>query len=164
MSTYDVPGANPSNKDILAAGCWAEHEDGSLIYVEGTENNSVVYSIFDLSVDPALEYRDMMSEDGFKKTFTWKPGQPADRGKNEKWLWKDKTPFPWSKIIKAGVSDGVRDSSAVATITAAQRVAESLRLKGAKVSRDIGHKTDQVQKRVGTIADKLKRAVAELRK
>lgn len=37
MSTNDVPGANPVNKDILAAGCWAEHADGSLLFVKGNE-------------------------------------------------------------------------------------------------------------------------------
>lgn len=31
MSTNDVPGAKTENRDVLAMGCWAEHEDGSLI-------------------------------------------------------------------------------------------------------------------------------------
>lgn len=29
MSTNDVPGANVAHFDTLAAGCWAEHDDGS---------------------------------------------------------------------------------------------------------------------------------------
>lgn len=49
MSTNDVPGANPKNADVLAMGCWAEHEDGSLIFVESVEGGTVVYSIFDIA-------------------------------------------------------------------------------------------------------------------
>ena len=58
MSTNDVPGADPRNSDELATGCWAEHEDGSLIFVESTEVNRVIYSVFDMSRTPPLEYRD----------------------------------------------------------------------------------------------------------
>lgn len=49
MSTNDVPGANPVNGDKLGMGCWAEHQDGSMILVEGTEGNRVIYSIFDMA-------------------------------------------------------------------------------------------------------------------
>jgi hypothetical protein len=164
MSTNDCPGANPVNKDVLAAGAWAEHADGSIIYVEGTEGGDVVYSLFDLTGPNPLEFRDMMPEDGFKKTFTWKPGEPSGNGKNEKWLWHDKTPMPWKdRIIKRGVSDGARPPSAGHILSAAARVAESLKLQGAKVSRDFSHKSDETRKRVGGIMDKLKRAVSELR-
>lgn len=37
MSTQDVPGANRANRDQLASGCWAEHEDGSLLFVKARD-------------------------------------------------------------------------------------------------------------------------------
>ena len=49
MSTNDVPGANPANRDELAMGAWAEHADGSLIFVESTEGGTCIYEVFDLS-------------------------------------------------------------------------------------------------------------------
>ena len=36
MSTNDVPGAKAANGDELAALNWAEHDDGSYIFVLGT--------------------------------------------------------------------------------------------------------------------------------
>jgi hypothetical protein len=104
MSTNDVPGAKAANNDQLAMGCWAEHEDGSLVFVASTENDEVVYSMFDLSKSPAQEFRDKMPLKGFESYFTY-------NGKNTKWTWHDKTPFPWDKIIKHGITDGVLPSS-----------------------------------------------------
>ena len=54
MSTTDVPGANPANRDELGVGSWAEHADGSLIFVESTEGDRVVYSMFDVSAEPVM--------------------------------------------------------------------------------------------------------------
>lgn len=152
MATYDVPGANSANRDVLAMGCWAEHEDGSLIFVESTEANRVIYSIFDTSKSPPIEYRDAVPETAFKKQFSWAPGAAGD-----KWTWHDKTPFPWDRIIKAGAQDGSR-------YAAAERVADSLKLRGASITSDIGHRADQSAKRVDTIWSKISRAVGELRK
>ncbi len=156
MSTNDVPGANPKNGDQLAMGCWAEHEDGSLIFVESTEGARVVYSIFDMAFDPPVEYRDAMPESGFKTTFSWK-GKKGDI----KWTWHDKTPFDWSRIIKQGAKDGVRFSAAEHLMSAARRVAESLHLRGREVDkRNKEHLVDQEV--VGSVVDKLKRALREL--
>lgn len=160
MSTNDVPGNNPSNNDELACGCWAEHEDGSLIFVEANEGSRVIYSIFDMEKSPPIEYRDAMPEFNFKKAFSWKPGDNAD----DKWTWHDKTPFPWDTVIKAGASDGGRFAMADHQLTAAQRLAESLKLRGAAVRDDILHRTDQTVALSSTIFDKIKRAVAELGK
>lgn len=132
MSTYDVPGANPANNDELRMGCWAEHDDGSLIFVYSTEGNRVIYTMFDLAKDPIVEYRDSMRQDAFEKTFTWDPTKKAKKGA-EKWLWHDKTPFPWDRIIKDGGQDGIKFASASALKTAAERVAESLRLRAETV-------------------------------
>ena len=130
MSTYDVPGANPANADQLAMGCWAEHEDGSLIFVESVEAGKVIYSIFDVAKDPPVEYRDAMLEYDFKKTFTWDP--KAKTKKDDKWLWHDKTPFPWTKVME-DFPAGSRAASAAGTMNAAERVAESLSLRAEKV-------------------------------
>ncbi len=161
MSTNDVPGANPSNNDELAMGCWAEHDDGSLMFVESTEGARVIYSMFDMVKSPPIEYRDAIPESSFKKTFSWKPG---GGGSTEKWTWHDKTPFPWDRVIKAGASDGGRLAFAEHTMSAAERVAESLKLRGAAVSRDLSHRSETVLRRSGAIWDKISRAVAELGK
>jgi hypothetical protein len=120
MSTNDVPGSNPKNRDELGCGCWAEHEDGSHVFVLGSENDEVVYSMFDISKDPVQEFRDKLPKKEFEKHFSWD-------GKNIKWTWHDKTPFPWDKIIKAGATDGVlAAASAYDQIKAARSVAQIL--------------------------------------
>lgn len=122
MSTNDVPGANPQNADVLAMGCWAEHEDGSLIFVESVEMGRVVYSIFDLAQEPPVEYRDGMPEIGFKKAFSW----PNDD--DLKWTWHDKTPFPWDTVMR-DFPAGQKKVNADDELSAAQRVAHSLNLR-----------------------------------
>lgn len=121
MATHDVPGANAANHDQLAMGCWAEHDDGSLLFVESTEGKSVVFSMFDLTQDPIVEFRDRLREKDFKEKFSWKPGS-----KKEKWTWHDKTPFDWDRVIKAGAKDGVRHACAHDQLSAAARVAKAL--------------------------------------
>lgn len=126
MSTYDVPGAVAAHRDVLAAGCWAEHADGSLLYVEGTEAARVVYSLFDLAHDPPVEYRDAMPVAGFEKAFSW----PNDVGLQ--WTWHDKTPFPWDRVMRQFPA-GQKSVSADDTLTAAARVAEALQLRAGVV-------------------------------
>lgn len=156
MSTHDVPGAKVENGDDLHHGCWAEHKDGSLIFVESTEANRVVYSIFDVSRQPPLEYRDAMPIAVFEDRF----GRDSDEGP---WTWHDKTPFDWDRVIRAGFPDGVRSAFADHTLSAARRVADSLKLRGEE-TRDHRHQTDQEVRRAGGIWDKISRAVAELGK
>ena len=169
MSTYDCPGENPANHDKLAMGCWAEHADGSLMLVESTEGDRVIYSMFDMDKNPPIEYRDAMSEISFKSTFTWKPGDDKKGWfskkivPNEKWLWHDKTPFPWDRIIKAGVSDGPRYPSAAHTISAAERVAQSLRLRGQEYDRrHADHRVDKaVDRAAAGIWNRIRAAVVD---
>jgi len=168
MSTHDVPGYNPANADTLKALCWAEHKDGSLILVESTENGRVIFSMFDMSgknkkpPTSIIEFRDAMPEKGFKQTFSWNPKKPD----SEKWLWKDKTPFPWDRIIKVGSKDGMRYVSADDQINAAQRVAKAMNLIGQGKPIDID-KVKAFMTTVGvkgrTIRDKVQRAINELR-
>jgi len=133
VATNDVPGANPVNNDELHVGCWAEHEDGSLIFIEGVEDpNSVIYSVFDMTQDPPLEFRDAMPKDGFEEQFSWN-----DDDDSIKWTWHDKTEFPWSRVM-GDFPPGTRSSSAMATLSAAQRVAHRLNLQGKKVSKTRG--------------------------
>jgi hypothetical protein len=123
MSTTDVPGAKSANNDVLAMGCWAEHEDGSLIFVESVEAGTVVYSMFDVSAEPVVEYRDAMPEKGFAKRFSW-------LGKNDvKWTWHDKTAFPWERVMEH-FPPGSRTASAGATMSTAARVARHPSLRG----------------------------------
>lgn len=147
MSTNDVPGAKDYNNDALAMGAWAEHADGSLMLVESTEANRVIYSVFDMARDPPIEYRDAMPEASFKTTYSWEAGSTKKK-LNEKWTWHDKTPFPWDRIIKH-FKDGPKSAAADHTTTAAerimasrdrhataaQRVADELHLKGEELDR-----------------------------
>lgn len=154
MSTNDVPGSDPANHDELAMGCWAEHEDGSLILVESTEGDRVVYSIFDLAQKPIAEYRDAMPTSDFEVTFSWR------KGAKEKWTWHDKTPFPWNRVIKQGARDGQRYASAADQLTAAQRVAESMRLRAQRFDPvRHGHLQERTSKRGRAVVDTIQQAL-----
>lgn len=85
MSTNDVPGAIENNHDELAMGCWAEHEDGSLLFVESTEGGRVIYSIFNMSVEPIVEYRDAMPLRGFEDLFSWSRKKKSVSRRRKKW-------------------------------------------------------------------------------
>lgn len=125
MSTNDVPGAVAANNDELGMGCWAESAekgDQSPIFVESTENDRVIFSVFDLSKNPITEYRDSMVKTEFEKYFSWN-----SNAKKPKWTWHDKTAFPWNRIIKAGATDGLKFASAADQLSAAERVREHLR-------------------------------------
>lgn len=160
MSTNDVPGFDPKNNDTLHMGCWSEHDDGSLIFVESTEGNRVVYSIFDKAKDPVVEYRDSMPEINFKRQFSWKSGG-AGLSK-ERWTWHDKTPFPWDRVIKNGAQDGLRYASVEGLKTAAQRVGESLRLQAKDYDERHDHLQDQELARANTIYSQLEQAIKGL--
>jgi hypothetical protein len=161
MSTNDVPGANAANGDELGMGCWAEHEDGSLIFVESTEDDRVIYSVFDMATDPIVEYRDSMAIGSFKKTFTW----DAKKSKADKWTWHDKTPFPWDRIIRAGAKDGTRFTHADDLETAAQRVRKSREIRRGKPvdEREVESRVDRLGEKADRIIKKLQKAVNRLR-
>jgi len=128
MSTEQVPGAEVENNDDLHIGCWAEHKDGSMILVEGvTDDGIVVFSMFDFSdkKDP-IEYRSSMPINGFNKSFSYNDGD--DRSKKIIWTWHDKTAFPWDRVMSQ-LRDGVKDISVNKTLSAAQRIIDSLKTK-----------------------------------
>lgn len=159
MSTNDVPGHDPANNDKLAMGCWAEHKDGSLIFVESTEGNRVVYSIFDTAKEPIVAYRDAMPEINFKRQFSW---DPSDKSK-DRWTWHDKTPFDWDRVIRKGATDGPYYASADGLKTAAQRVADSLQLRARELDVDrYSNMQDQELARTGAIFSKLTKAINDL--
>jgi hypothetical protein len=151
MSTNDVPGYNPANHDQLAAMCWAEHDDGSLILVLSTEGDRVVYEMFDPN-NPEYSYRDAMTEKDFKKAFSWKSGESVCQ---EKWTWRDKTPFDFNRVMKAGVKPGLRYVSADVQISAAARVAESLKLRARAITD--GEYSHLVEKRVKKVEKALRK-------
>lgn len=157
MSTNDVPGAREENHDELAAGCWAEHEDGSLVLVESTEASRVIFSVFDMAREPIVEWRGALPEVNFKKRFSWNPSDPA----SVKWTWHDKTPFPWDRVIAEGAEEGVRYASARDQLTAAARVAESLNMR-AQDFHDRPERRDQSRPRLNTILGGLQTALNEL--
>lgn len=159
MSTNDVPGYNEDNHDELGVGCWAEHDDGSLIFVESTEANRVIYSVFDMSKKPIVEYRDSMMEGAFKKTFSW-----DSKSKKDRWTWHDKTAFPWDRIIKEGAKDGVRHVHADEIETAAERVRKSRDIiRGKNVDpRDVETRVAKLGEKAQNIIKKLQKAISEL--
>jgi hypothetical protein len=167
MSTNDVPGYKEENRDELALGCWAEHEDGSLILVEGVEKGVVVYTMFDTSMDPIIEYRDRMAEGAFKEAFSWRPDlQPIAKGKkkkdivpNIKWTWHDKTPFDWDRVIVGGLQGGMKYADSESLLSSAARVARHRELRGRKFDYD-PNRISGVGKR---IRDKIQRAITALR-
>lgn len=160
VSTNDVPGASSVHNDELAMGCWAEHEDGSLIFVESTENSRVIYSMFDVTSDPITEYRDSMPEQGFKKAFSYTAGTS-----DIPWTWHDKTPFPWDRIISLGARDGVRHAHADDLISAAEKVARSRKLHDRGFDPDnYSHLGNEKRERPNSsIINKIQRAINELR-
>lgn len=168
MSTNDVPGACPEHRDKLAMGCWAEHEDGSLIFVESTEGGRVIYSIFNMAVTPPVEYRDAMPQKGFEDHFSYTPNKK--KGKKPigdvVWTWHDKTPFPWDKVMDAGVKDGVRHVNVEDQLNAALRVAHARNLinQGKPINTDkLKSFMDQMGVKGRTVMNKIQRAIQELR-
>jgi hypothetical protein len=168
MSTNDVPGSNPANGDTLKALCWAEHEDGSLLFVESTEGGRIIYSIFNMSDKPAVEYRDAMPLKGFEDLFSY----TTNKRKGKKpigdvvWTWHDKTPFPWDRIIEDGFKDGVRHTHVEEQLSAALRVAKARNLinLGKPINVDkIKTFMDSMGVKGRTITDKIQRAIHELR-
>lgn len=153
MSTNDVPGANPANADTLAAGSWAEHDDGSLLFVKGTEAQQVVYELYDLAQDPPVYYQDAMRDDPFKKAFSFPPvGTSPD-----KWTWHDKTPFPWNRVMKTFDKPRPAHADVHDTLSAAARVAESLRLRAQKLTAEsVG--AERVARKGHAIFDRIARA------
>ena len=156
VSTKAVPGAVKANKDELAMGSWAEHKDGSLIFVKGVEGGSVVYSMYDVAPDPPTEYTDAMSQKGFEDQFTFdaKKRKKAEGTEDIEWTWHDKTAFPWERIMELFPA-GQREVNANAIISAAKRVAKSLNLRGNKLE---GMENLSTQE----LADKLRNALAAL--
>lgn len=159
MSTNDVPGANPKNNDVLAAGSWAEHDDKSLLFVKGNEGGRVVYELYDVAQTPPVFYQDAMDEAIFKKNFSWPPiGQS-----NERWTWHDKTPFPWDRVISSFDKPRPEYADVHDQLSAAARVAQSLRLKAREVEEEtIQPKTEQTRTRRG-IMSRLSDAFAALK-
>lgn len=160
MSTNDVPGAVLANHDVLAMGAWAEHDDGSLVLVESVEAGRVVFSLFDTAVDPKVEYRTAMPEDGFKDRFSWDPDADEDDD-NIRWTWHDKTPFPWDRVM-ADFPSGQKHVTADDQVTAAQRVARSLDLRAGEVQ-ERAESRPSMQRAARTIMEGVREAVRTLR-
>jgi len=162
MSTTDVPGVKDSkgkskHNDELSALCWAEHDDGSMIFVESVEDGRVVYSVFDFK-DEIIEYRDSMSVHGFKKAFSY----DASDDDSIRWTWHDKTPFPWDRVIEQGARAGGRHAHADHLMSAAERVAKSRSLHRRKF--DYNSALTRAGSIGAAIVDKVQRAIRELRK
>jgi hypothetical protein len=164
MSTQDVPGfddlKSDAKQDELHIGVWGEHSDNSLILVEGVEQGRVVFSIFDMSPTPPMEYRDSLPEKQFKSQFSFNSKSSIIK---QGWVWHDKTQFPWNKIMD-NFPDGTRYPSADVAVNEAQRIAKIKSLRGAIVKKEnYTHMMDQIGKKGRMIVDKIQRAVNELR-
>lgn len=127
MSTPDVPGAVPANQDQLRMGCWAEADKGqSLIFVKSTEDDRVIYDIYDLSHEPVVTFPDAMQLDDFKKHFSFDPTQLNQRALSSiRWTWHDKTLFPWAKVMKQGARDTAHYADVEEQLKEARRIEEA---------------------------------------
>lgn len=160
MSTNDVPGFKPEHHDELAMGCWAEHADDSLLLVESVEGGYVVYSMFDFADGPILEYRDKMAQGAFEKAFSYDPDKDDD-DLNVLWIWHDKTPFPWDRIIDKGARPGLRFARGEDYETVAERIARHRKLHAHKF--DYQSAVSKAGSATRAIKDKIQRAIGELR-
>lgn len=158
MATQDVPGANPANADKLAHGNWAEHADGSLILVEGNESGRVVFQMFDLTHRPYTRWLGAMTEAEFKLKFSFKPIGTS----TERWTWHDKTSFPWDRVMSVFQAPKPEFVNPEDELSAAQRVAESLKLHGQRLTEDIvAGRAEQKARRGHAIWDRIDSAVRE---
>ena len=160
MATQDVPGANPANGDVLAAGNWCEHQDSSLLFVKGTENDQVVYELYDMLKNPPVYYQDAMRTTAFKKAFSYPPVGTSV----EKWIWHNRQPFPWSKVMKTFDRPLPAHADVHDTLSAAARIAESLRLRAQKIDPEqTEHMTERtVPKGSKAIVERIQKAIAVL--
>lgn len=160
MATKDVPGANPANRDDLRPGAWAEHQDGSLIYVKGTERGTIVYEIYDVAGPDPVSYTDAMKEDAFKKQFSFPPVGTS----KVPWTWHDKTEFPWERIMKVLQRPRPTAPFVADQLTAAARVAESLQLRARALDEaEVGPKVSQERHRSAGVLQRLRRAFEALK-
>jgi hypothetical protein len=158
--TNDVPGANPVNADKLDTGCWAEHDDGSLIFIKGVEGDQVVYEIYDLATDPPVYYQDAMREAEFKKAFS---AAPVGTSKDT-WKWHDKSAFPWGKVMKTFDKPRPVNADVHDILSAAARVAQSLRLRAQKLTpSDVKPSEEQELPKAGqAIVERIQKAIGVL--
>lgn len=114
MATYDVPGANPVHNDELGVGNWAEHNDGSLILINSLNDERVIFSIFDMI--KGVEHRSTMPVDEFNRQFSMNlEKQPGEL--DDKWLWHDKTEFPWDRLFDPSDMKLLPDNDASLAVT-----------------------------------------------
>lgn len=114
MATLDVPGANPDNKDVLGVGNWAEHNDGSLILINSLNDDRVIFSVFDMI--KGVEHRSTMPVDEFNRQFSANlEKQPGEL--DDKWLWHDKTEFPWDRLFDTSKMELLPDNDASLAVT-----------------------------------------------
>lgn len=143
MATNDVPGANPKNMDKLNIGCWAEDKDNtSLILIVGLEADQVVFDMYD--VTNKMFYRDTMLEKDFKSIFSVPPVGKSD----VKWVWHDKTAFPWDRVMARFTRPVPQHADVLDQLTAAERVARKLNLRGRELAEEeVTPRVEQRQER-----------------
>jgi hypothetical protein len=159
MGSHDVPGANKANVDELNIGCWAEHQDKSLLYVKGIEGDTVVFELYDTMHTPPTVYTHALPTVAFKKQFSYPPTGTS----KERWLWHDKTTFPWDRVMATIGKPKPEFATAEQTICAAQRIAESLGARAREVSQEgTAHEQDIATQKGRAILDRIAKAIGEI--
>lgn len=166
MATDTVPGAKPENADKLARGCWAEHADGSMIYVvDKDENDRIIFMMYDLNLDPPQFWTHAMALKEFEKQFTFDP-----KGKiplsDVRWTWHDKTPMPWERVMKV-IKSPTPQMSVTDALSAAARLAKSLQARMGKLDEEhvealSGQGSERAKASAISVFDKIRRAIHEL--
>lgn len=170
MATNDVPGSNPANKDKLSRGCWAEHEDGSLLYVvDIDENDRVIFNMYDLGdTQTPVFYPHALALTDFEDTFSYNPKKKKKDIADIKWTHHDKTPFPWDKVMKVFSTPVPQNTEVANVLSAASRIAKSLKLRLGEVltMEHLEQHSGQQARPSGntgkTIRDRLRNAMREL--
>ena len=157
MATHDVPGANPANRDLLHDRCWAEHTDGSLVLVEGVEGDKVIYQMFDTK--NRFRFMDATPTDAFKKLFS----VPHTGVSKVEWTWHDKTTFPWDRVMSVFQRPIPEPMDAEQQLTAAQQVAERLKLHAERLTEDmVRARTDEPARKGAAVLDKIADALTSV--
>ncbi len=161
MSTNDVPGANPVNKDYLDRGAWAEDKDQtSLVHVIGKEAGSVVFQLYDLDENPIIFYQNAMIESEFKDFFSVPPVGTSE----VEWTWHDKTDFPFDRVMKRFSSKASYHADVQEQMSAAKRINAKLKMKAQRLTEaDVSAQMDQERGRGLAIIDAIGNALSKIR-
>jgi hypothetical protein len=117
-----------------------------------------------------MRYVDAMPIESFNRAYSWRPADPV----SVRWVWHDKTGFPWERVLDHAAEDPGHEADHVETVAAepteiltpevrsvAAQLAARLQLIGEELSPEaLSHLGGR---RVGSLLQRLNAALEELR-